>query len=213
MRRFVIAGTGRSGTKWCATALRNAGIYCGHEQVFTTAMLPEHYSPQWGGLEGDSSLAATPYMNELHDVRKVLVVRHPFAVVESWMFNGGFLGRRGIPLPAGLNQYLRSTFPEVLDSQNDIEAGCRYWLAVNRLGGIGAHTVLRLEDITKIGGAKKLLAAVGREPVWSTFEVGKVNGSPPEAHYGFDLTAVPLGLLEDVQELAISFGYQPGELS
>ncbi len=35
--RFVIVGTGRSGSKYAAEALRFHGVRCGHESVFTHA--------------------------------------------------------------------------------------------------------------------------------------------------------------------------------
>ncbi len=47
MRPLIITGTGRSGTKWCATALRMGGILCGHEQVFDTANLPSMVEHTW----------------------------------------------------------------------------------------------------------------------------------------------------------------------
>lgn len=55
MLRFIVTGTGRSGTAYIAQVLNHAGIFCGHEWVYT----PE---PVSGDLEiiGDSSAQAAP---------------------------------------------------------------------------------------------------------------------------------------------------------
>lgn len=204
MKRFLITGTGRSGTKWCATALRIAGVYCGHEQVFATAMLPEHNSPYWGDLVGDSSLAAMPYMAELPGVTKVLVVRHPLDFVSSMLKVGPLLA--GVQ-PAGLQEYLTVTFPDVMTAKNEVEAALRYWLHWNRTARPHAQAVLRIEDLT----VPALLAAVGSEALWYTYPLGVVNQARNLTQGIFDTSDAPTELLDDVWEFATSIGYNQQE--
>jgi hypothetical protein len=204
MKRFLITGTGRSGTKWCATALRIAGVYCGHEQVFATAMLPQHHEPHWGRLVGDSSLAAMPYMEELPNVTKVLVVRHPLDFVSSMLKVGPLLDGGQ---PAGLKEYLTVTFPDVMTAENEVEAALRYWLHWNRAALPQAQAVLRIEDLT----VAALLAAVGREALWDSYPLGSINQANNFTQGVFDDGDAPTELLDDVWEFATSIGYNHQE--
>lgn len=79
--KLVITGTGRSGTGWCASVLNSAGIFTGHERVFTP------YNARgglidWCEYHADCSWLAVPRL-PLMNVRAALVVRHPLEVVAS----------------------------------------------------------------------------------------------------------------------------------
>lgn len=200
MKRFLITGTGRSGTKWCATALRCAGIYCGHEQVFATAMLPNHNPPRWTSLQGDASLAAMPYMAELPDVTKVLVVRHPLAFVSSMLKVGPFLTGSQ---PAGLVEYIDATFPDVMASENEVEAALRFWLHWNQTARQHCDSWLRLEDLT----VPKLLEAVGSKALWHSYPLGLINQAANFAQGVFDIIGEPGDLVAEVEEFAGTLGY------
>lgn len=80
--RFVIMGTGRSGTGFVAEALGRCGFTVGHEVVYD--YLPSSGAEsRWEGLDGDSTLAAIGWPDRLPE-RRVLVVRHPLAVARSF---------------------------------------------------------------------------------------------------------------------------------
>lgn len=201
MKRFIITGTGRSGTKWCATALRCAGIYCGHEQVFSTALLPVYGTPRWPDeMEGDSSLAAVPYLKHYDDMTRVLVVRDPFSVVSGFLKAGPFLAGSQ---PAGLTEYVDKRHPEIRQSRTEAEAALRYWLAWNRTAVEHADVVLRIEDLT----VDVLLKAVGREPRWHTYPLGPINQSPSYARGYFRADDIPDALFREAIEEASNFGY------
>ncbi len=84
MLGFVITGTGRSGTGYCAAVLRAVGVDCGHERIFR---------PGNGSVgcmsalrtEGDASWLAVEYLPALkHEgVTIIHVVRNPLDVVSS----------------------------------------------------------------------------------------------------------------------------------
>jgi hypothetical protein len=200
VKRFVITGTGRSGTKWCATALRCAGVYCGHEQVFATAMMPNHDPPRWGDFEGDSSLAAVPYLIDLPDVIRVLVVRDPFSVVSGFLKAGPFIAGSQ---PAGMIEYLDQRFPGIRQSKTEAEGALRYWLAWNRTAVQNADVVLRLEDLT----VDMLLKAIGREPRWHPYPLGPINQSPSYARGYYEASDIPDYLFREAMEEAANFGY------
>lgn len=78
--RFVIVGTGRSGSGYISRVLTAAGIRCGHEEWWnpTNVRTPD--------LVGDSSWCAVPALPAIVD-RGVIVlhqVRHPLKVVSSF---------------------------------------------------------------------------------------------------------------------------------
>lgn len=201
MKRFAIGGTGRSGTKWCATVLRNAGIYCGHEQVFATAMLPYNDQPHWSDFEGDSSLAAVPYFPRLgHDVTKILVVRHPDAFISSMLKVGGFI--RGSQ-PAGLNTFIDSRWPTVRGAASEAEAAALFWLYWNQWGALNADVVLRLEELN----VSRLLTTIGTTPRWHTFPLGPVNAAASRADTLWSKSEICAPSRDRIYGLAKEFGY------
>lgn len=82
--RFVVVGTGRSGTKYTAELLTALGIPCGHERVYTR----HDVKKQWG-LRGDASWLAVPHLDRFKGV-VLHQVRDPLAVVRSFVGIGFF---------------------------------------------------------------------------------------------------------------------------
>ena len=201
MRPFAIGGTGRSGTKWCATALRNGGIYCGHEQVFATAMLPHHHAPRWVAFDGDSSLAAVPYFEDLPHATKILVVRDPYTFVSSMLKAGPLMAGSQ---PAGLTEYLYAQFPDIFESANEPEAAMRYWVHWNRLGARYADHLFRLEELVP----GDLFSAIGVEPKWHQYPIGIVNHAPNYAKGEYDVDCIDDRLRQEAEDLAFEFGYE-----
>jgi hypothetical protein len=77
--KFIIAGTGRNGSRAIAQTLTGAGIPCGHEAIYTA----------WGichrrDLLGDSSWLAVPSLGSFSGL-VVHAVRHPMLVVQSML--------------------------------------------------------------------------------------------------------------------------------
>jgi len=79
--KLVVTGTGRSGTGWCAALLNNAGIFCGHERVFTPKAANGGVI-DWCEYHADASWLAVPRL-PLMNVDACLVIRHPLDVVAS----------------------------------------------------------------------------------------------------------------------------------
>lgn len=172
--RFVVAGTGRSGTKWCATVLRVAGHACGHEQVFMTGRLAR--APDWDsrwadGWDGDSSLAAVPFLPRLQHLTRLLVVRHPLTFAGSICRVGPLLERSQ---PEGLHAYLDDAYPWIADAPDDVAAAIDYWIAWNRAALPHVDRVARIEDLHSF----LLLDLLGLHPRWHTFPLPPVNVGP-----------------------------------
>lgn len=82
--RFLVVGTGRSGTSFTTILLQRAGIRVDHEMVFT-----ETGPRDPGLLEGDISWMAVPFLRHFHG--PILhQVREPLAVIDSLLDLGLF---------------------------------------------------------------------------------------------------------------------------
>lgn len=198
MKRFVITGSGRSGTKWCATVLRVRGILCGHEQVFATGQLIKGGGYDWGPFAGDSSLAAVPALPKLDGVIRILVVRHPLDVADSFRRVGSILHGS---LPRGLDIYLRRHHLHIFNRPDELAAGVDYWLTWNRLAADHVDHVVQLEGLT----GDRLTGLAGVEPVWPGFPVGPVNVGPASKRP--DWSEIPERLRNEVQKFARQVGY------
>jgi len=195
--KFVIAGTGRSGTKWCATVLRVGGVYCGHEQVYPTKTLIEPRSIVWGDYEGDASLAAVPFLAEA-DAWRVLVVRHPLDVAASIVRTGGFLAGNQ---PSALLHYVRRHHPQVFDQPDELSAAVAYWTAWNIHAEPHADRIVLLEDLT----VPAVFDAVRLAPRWQRFPLGAVNTGPSGVRPQWD--DIEPAVRDTAQQVASRFGY------
>jgi hypothetical protein len=107
--RFLIVGTGRSGTGYTSKLLTASGISCSHELV---------YSP-WGikhtfRFKGDASWIAVPFLSDFKGV-VLHQVRHPISVIRS------LVGIKFFSLPNNYylqfaSKFFRVTGDDLLDS-------------------------------------------------------------------------------------------------
>lgn len=74
---FLVTGVGGSGTQWLTATLNALGVPTGHEDRYSTTILP------WGSLLGDVSFAGAPYVH-LHKYT-AHVTRHPLRTIDSWL--------------------------------------------------------------------------------------------------------------------------------
>lgn len=79
--KFVIAGTGRSGSGYISRVLDLCGLSCGHENVFNPGM---YTSGGRHSLLGDSSWLVVPWLRSLPNAVIVFnQVRHPLDFINS----------------------------------------------------------------------------------------------------------------------------------
>ncbi len=84
--KYVVTAPGRSGTKYTATLLTNAGLNCGHEKVFTGWGPNGRRCPDYSTTEydGDSCFIAAPFLEEIgDDLVKVHLIRPPLDQIRS----------------------------------------------------------------------------------------------------------------------------------
>lgn len=112
--KYLVTGTGRSGTVYMARLLSSIGIPCGHESIFTNQGLAEALNrlegwskadlsecakekcPDWkidvNEIKAESSYMAAPYLEHpcLSKAKIIHVVRNPVEVINSFVFGFGY---------------------------------------------------------------------------------------------------------------------------
>jgi hypothetical protein len=82
MKRFVITGIGRSGTKYTSELLTAAGIPCSWEKVFRT----NSRNLVWTPTSGDASWLAAPFLSKLPEGTIIFhQTRDPLKWANSWL--------------------------------------------------------------------------------------------------------------------------------
>lgn len=159
MSRFLIVGTGRSGTTYCQAVLRVCGIHCSHQTVFTF----DNYVSRgwdWGGWDGEASFMAVPLLEDIKrcepDTTVVLVTRDPVKVAYSWLQLGLFQGDMPQEYP-GLYRVLTEMFPNVLEGETPQRRAMRYCQAWNAHAAQYADVIFDIDSLHPMN----LCAAVG----------------------------------------------------
>lgn len=131
MLKYVVTGTARSGTKYAATLLTNAGMKCGHESVFNSWGSNFTRAPKWREQEthlGDSSFITAPFIPEVKgDLKVVHLIRPPLDVIRS-IVGIAHVGNNRAPWVQFLNAHINLTqFPP------GPQRAAAYWVRWNRL--------------------------------------------------------------------------------
>lgn len=137
--RFVITGTGRSGTGFMAQVVQACRLRCGHEELFTpNGRVPDPY------LRGDSSWMAAPALDRFTGY-VLHAVRHPLDVINSFVGIGFF--DEDVDHGA-YREYARQHAPEVFELESPVERAMAFYVAWNRMIEPRAHHRVRIEDVT-----------------------------------------------------------------
>lgn len=149
MSRFLIVGTGRSGTTYCQAVLRVCGVSCTHQTVFTWDAW-QHQSWDWGDSAGEASFMAVPLLPLIRerepDTRVVLVKRSPSKVVASWLNRGCFADDMGAHYP-GFAQALNQLRPDVLKASTAEARAYHYVDVWNDYAAQHSDAVFYLESL------------------------------------------------------------------
>jgi hypothetical protein len=142
MKRFVITGCPRSGTRYMATLLAALGVRLGHEKVFGIREGLGMRDVRWKKWEGDVSWLAVPFL-PLEDTVVLQQVRHPLEFVRS-VVGFGFLSdeRADLAFP----KVVRRHAPEVYEPDTEIERGATMWRLWNARAEPHVALTYRLED-------------------------------------------------------------------
>lgn len=147
--RYVVAGTGRSGTAWASRVLTLWGLRCGHEAVFdhdpvrTAARLAVHLDDP--PFYGDASLAVGGYLDLVNRTPLLHLVRDPLLVVRSFLGDDFFA-----QLTSPYTAFMAAHLPELAETEDQLGRAIRYvsgWTERIMAGTKGPYRLVRLEDL------------------------------------------------------------------
>lgn len=139
--RFVITGTGRSGTRYMATVLQWLRIRCGHEELFTpVGRVPNPF------LRGDSSWMALPHLDRFTGY-VLHTVRHPVDTINSFL-GIGFFDDEVDELTQPFRDFAEEHAPEVFVYETPVERAMAWYVNWNRRIEEYAHKRVRVEDVS-----------------------------------------------------------------
>ncbi len=141
----MITGTGHSGTAWLALAFSFLGVPTTHEGVF----LFRERLPWPDGLAGDVSLAAMPYLDDPDIPNRLIVVRDPLAVFNSFWRSRMFAAECPCHQPG---THLGSPLVRYLTGHGLVSDGDEMGMTIRHITGwielgSGHASVARLEDL------------------------------------------------------------------
>lgn len=156
---------------YIASVLRLAGMRCGHEDVFGPRG-PRH----WDHWQGDSSWMAAPYLGEHPGAYRILVYRHPRAVISSFVGIGFYAeptAHSRFALSMADQRFGTPSSPMLAPAFMASEHYARW----NRMAMEEVDLVCDIEDIPWITIAEELELDVGRL-------VSAVGDVPPTINHG-----------------------------
>ncbi len=196
--RFVIVGSGRSGSGYISRVLTAAGIPCGHESWWNP------YGRRQRGLLGDSSWCALAQIDWIKYSGQVFhQVRHPLDVISSYVHRHTFTG-----------PFAKIKLPLLVEDPggDPLRYACRVWLDLNRRSAELTTNYWRLEDIDcrllqNIGVA---VGTVPRNVESAIRSVSKsYNSHSTPRRLGWQ--DLPRDLIDEIKALAQEFGYACNE--
>lgn len=177
--RFVIAGTGRSGSGYIAQVLTAAGVRCGHENWWS---LHTQWTP---GLVGDSSWLATPVLGS-YSGRIYHQIRHPLRCVSSMASGELFEDRAG--------RWYKVRIRHFEPTGDNLTDSLRCYVAFFDMAETHAERTWRLEDVDA-----DLVMSVAKE--------NDVDISPEDAQAAID--TVPTDWNKHADTLSLTLGDLP----
>lgn len=166
--KLVVTGTGRSGTGWAAAVLNSAGVFTGHERVFTPRTVDPGTHIDWCEYHADASWLAVPRL-PLMNVRAALIVRNPLDVVASMAHIGFGLG---------MHDNDHAEVATAYGMTPDVDGYLRFWVRWNEIAIRHVEAVFTFDQLlenpmtlTRWAGAKyepKTMGVINDRPEWKT---------------------------------------------
>ncbi len=207
--RYLVIGTGRSGTGFMSKLLSLNNIPCGHEEICGYPVERDCYIENIRNtqLKAESSWLAVPFLEDIGkhypDIRYILIVRHPVNVIKSFVELDFFKDTN----MGGALQLVKRTIPGI-DKLNPVESSMKYYIEwhkmISRFLRTTNHTVIHLENIEyfklrlflKKPFIKKLDEVVNTKPKTNTISKGDLIKKIHESD-----------MYTDFRQRAESYGY------
>jgi hypothetical protein len=227
--RYVVTGTGRSGTVYLAHLLTKSGLPCGHESVFTPWGLEEAIArlegrsaiqvssmslescSDWltgvGEVVADSSYMSAPFLDHavLKDARIIHVVRHPMDVINSFVVGLNYF-QQWIP-PDPWHWFMYTHVPQLRLDYHPLERAALYYLRWNQMietrSAGKPYFFCPVETITS-----KLFVYLGRQCDDENLLGARKMNSRMDGKAEYTFEDIPAGpIREELYKLAERYGY------
>lgn len=186
--KYLITGTGRSGTVNAAKLFNSIGIPCSHECLFTNLGYVENNKinsnaaiwcnepEDFDLIEAESSYMAAPFLANLDDKIQIIhMIRHPIDVISSFL-NGLSYFKSSSPRNP-YEEFIYFHLPSLKGCPTPIERAAEYYLQWNQMieyNSFGKKYILhRVED-----GNKSLLQKLGFYMDDKFYDEKKCNSVP-----------------------------------
>lgn len=152
--KFVVTGSGRSGTNYMCRFLTSVGIMCGHESIFTNEGLTEAVyrlnddklvttslcsldETSWFDAKkqiAESSYLAAPYLDDtvLENTKIIHLIRNPLKVISSTHIDANFFNPEEKIQEPFVN-FVYSHLPQLKLIENRLEKNIIYYIFWNKM--------------------------------------------------------------------------------
>lgn len=145
--KYIVVGTGRSGTVFMAKVLTQVGFPCGHETIFNERGIFKdpsdwdisHLSKETTGdwikdktqIVADSSYMAVPHLQDYSNAKVIHVIRNPLKVVRSFYYGMDYFKSGVANNP--WEDYIYKYVPELKKDMSQLERCCLYYVLWNQM--------------------------------------------------------------------------------
>lgn len=202
MHRFLVTGSGHSGTRYIAELLRTCGVPTGHEWVYG----PGGSRLPWGRLVGDVSLYVVPTLADPQEtawrrkagVRTIVhVVRDPRLVIASWLRSGVFGDESDPAAHEALHRTIRGFAPEVFTEPTALRRAAAFWVRWVDEAEAWADRTFLIEGLD----AEELLRCVGYPCDAVTVRTARDRIEVDQRNRLFDWDDLPCAVRAHAEEL------------
>lgn len=147
--KYLVVGTGRSGTVYMARLLSSLGIPCGHESIFSYDGISKAITRLQDGAEcsfissdvkwlkpdailnAECSYMAAPYLDHeiLKNTKIIHAVRNPMKVITSFVDGFNYFKKN----EGDYQKFIYKIFPELLDISNPYNRAAKYYILWNKM--------------------------------------------------------------------------------
>ena len=150
--KYIVTGTGRSGTVYMARFLTSVGVVCGHECVFnrfgveyaedrlnhpekirTSLVSGDSWLTDGEVVVADSSYMAAPYLSHpiLGGTELIHAVRHPLRVISSFVKDLGYFW--GTEVKSSYETFIYGAIPQLYQPLTPLERACIFYVKWNEM--------------------------------------------------------------------------------
>jgi hypothetical protein len=195
--KYLVTGTGRSGTVYMSRLLTNMGIMCGHESIFTplgfeeaknriknpqlirtskVSMMDKGFLFDSNIQIAESSYMAAPYINQeiLKNTKIIHVMRNPIKSISSTYYDANFFAANNQGGKKYAN-FVESHLPELKNINNRLEKNIKYYLLWNEMIQEKCKNANFILHKIELGITKELLDFLGVENNKNIFLSNKIN--------------------------------------